>query len=435
MIATRPLRCVLFCGALYLFIFLSINREAALFDFDPRYALVGMMVIAFMFSLHDAPRKRNARIAGEEKLLIVYYALILLSSFSLVKTTLPIDYGMLGNVAILHFVNAFMFVLIILNKEAIKPSSVSKAICIAGIVLGISQILVYCGVDIGAFLQSADTRTMAVDRGAGEHINLFGQHFRVSGFAEDPNYACFFNVLCAAVALHVRRSHKMLAAVTVAMSALGIAFSWSRTVVFGSIAVAVFVAFAYSVPKIRKNILAIFPCIVALMALLLPILKLTSLQTMDTRYTLWTNAYHLFLESPVIGSGLTSFRSYNSLMQLGWYVHPHSSYWETMSEFGIIAFVVLVAIFVLAMQRTKTPFASFLVAAFALFSVNFDCTYLQMSIVVLVLVPAFAEIETAKDDREPAARAGRLVFVASTARLTRSLHREAMYPCKPKAEL
>lgn len=434
MILARPLRCVLFCGALYFFIFLSINREVSLFGFDLRYALVGMMGIALMFTLHDAPWKDGERTTGEEKLLLVYYALILLSSLSLVNTALPIDYGVLGNVAILHLANAVMLILIVLNKDAIRSSSVGKAICISGIVLGVSQLLVYSGADISAFLSSSDTRTMAVDRGAGEHLNLFGQHFRVSGFAEDPNYACFFNVLCAVAAFHTRRSHKTLAYVTVVMSAVGVSLSWSRTVVFSSIAVAAFVALAYSMPKIRKSVLALFPCFVAIVALLLPLLRFTSLQTMDTRYTLWTNAYHLFLESPVIGNGLTSFRTYNSLMQSGWYVHPHSSYWETLSEFGVVAFVVLIAIFVFAMKRTKTPFASFLVAVFVLFSVNFDCTYLQLSIVVLVLIPALAEVEDIHVGGEHEVQTSRFSLASSGRGPSRSLRREAIYPYKPKVE-
>lgn len=391
MIIRGPLRRVLFCGALYFFIFLSINREASLFGIDLRYVLVGMMCITLLLTPHDVPWKNGVKITNEEKLLLLYYLLILLSSLSLTKSTLPINHSVLGNMAILHLANAFMVILIVINKGAIRSSSVGKTICIAGIVLGISQILIYFNVDISAFLQSSEIRTMAVDRGAGEHLNLFGQHFRVSGFAEDPNYACFFNVLCAATALPTIRGHKVLSIATVAISAIGIALSWSRTVVFGSIAAAAFVVLAYSVPRIRKNALAFFPLIVAMVALLLPTLRFTSLQTMDTRYTLWTNAYHLFLKSPIIGNGLTSFRSYNSLMQRGWYVHPHSSYWETMSEFGVVAFIVLVAIFILAMKRTKNLLESFLVATFVLFSVNFDCTYLQLSIVILVLVPALAE--------------------------------------------
>lgn len=383
-----PLRVSLFSLTLYLFIFISINREASLFGLDLRYLLVFLMIITMMFSLHDAPRRKAIPAADAEKLLLVYYALIAVSSVSLLHTSLSIDTKILANVAILHLANACMLILVILNKDLVKPRPIGVAICISGIVLGLSQVFVYSGLDISILLQSSDIRTMAVDRGSGEHLNLFGQHFRVSGFAEDPNYACFFNMFCLVMAMNTRKQHKGLSYLAVVFSLAGIALSWSRTVVFGSLIVASLIWVSYALPRLKRNLLQFFPYVVAVVVLLLPILRLSSFRTMGTRYTLWTNAYHLFLNSPFFGNGLTSFRTYNALQQSGWYVHPHSSYWETLAEFGVFAFVVLVVVFSLAMMRTKKPFASFLVAAFVVFSINFDCTYLQLSILILVIIPA-----------------------------------------------
>lgn len=391
MIARKPLSRVLFSASLYLFVFLSIDREASLFGFDMRYVLIALMVPALFFSLCDVGRYQNSKVEAVDKLFFAYYALISISLLALIETDLPIDMAVLGNVTILHGTNLLMLILIVLNRKTISMDSIANAVCISGLVLGVSQIVVYLGFDLSVFLQSAEVRTMAVDRGAGEHLNLFGQHFRVSGFAEDPNYACFFNVLCAAMALYIKEKRPIFSTIAFAVSVVGISLSWSRTVMLGSVVAGVIVAVAYSQPRLRKPILCILPCGVAAVSLLLPIMKISSLQTMSTRYTLWTNAYHLFLESPVVGNGLTSFRSYNSLMQQGWYVHPHSSYWETLSEFGVIAFVVLVAIFIFALRETENPMISFLVASFAIFSINFDCTYLQISIVVLVLIPGYLQ--------------------------------------------
>lgn len=385
---SSPLRVSLFSLTLYLFIFISINREASLFGLDFRYLLVFLMIITMMFTLHDAPRRKAVPAADAEKLLLVYYAFIALSSVSFLHTNLPIDAKMFANVAILHLTNACMLILVILNKDLVESGPIGVAICVSGIVLGLSQVLVYSGLDISFLLQSSEIRTMSVDRGSGEQLNLFGQHFRVSGFAEDANYACFFNMFCLVMAMYTRKQHEGISYLAAALSLAGIAFSWSRTVVYGSLMVAFFIWVAYSLPKIKRNLLQFFPYVVSVVVLLLPILRLSSFRTMGTRYTLWTNAYHLFLNSPFFGNGLTSFRTYNALLHSGWYVHPHSSYWETLAEFGIFAFVVLVVVFSLAMMRTKKPFASFLVAAFVVFSVNFDCTYLQLSILILVIIPA-----------------------------------------------
>ena len=49
MIARKPLSRVLFSASLYLFVFLSIDREASLFGFDMRYVLIALMVPALFF--------------------------------------------------------------------------------------------------------------------------------------------------------------------------------------------------------------------------------------------------------------------------------------------------------------------------------------------------------------------------------------------------
>ena len=130
MIARKPLSHVLFSASLYLFVFLSIDREASMFGFDMRYVLIALMVPALFFSLCDVGRYQNTKVEAVDKLFFAYYALISISLLALIETDLPIDMAVLGNVTILHGTNLLMLILIVLNRKTISMDSIANAVCI-----------------------------------------------------------------------------------------------------------------------------------------------------------------------------------------------------------------------------------------------------------------------------------------------------------------
>lgn len=356
-----------------------------------RFLVVAIGVASLLFTVHDVFRSKRIVCSGLEWSFLLYYLCVLASFLAILWNGDALELSDYPGLAMVHLLNALAVVLIILNREFLSLRSVATILCVSGIVLAASQIAVYGGVDIGALLKSDEVRVMAEDKGQGEHLNAFGQLFRVSGFAEDPNYACLFNIIAIAMALLIRKEKPALSCVTVGLSLLGVAFAWSRTVVLGSLGIALMVVVAQRW-RSPQRIYAAFLGALIPVALALPFLKIDVLQTITTRYRLWENAFDLFCQSPLLGNGLTSFRFYNSLVQNGWSVHPHSSLWETLAEFGAIAFVVLIALFALSLGKaSKNPFAAFCVALTVLFSINFDCTYLQITVVALLALPLSAE--------------------------------------------
>lgn len=378
----------LFFAFAALYIFIAVNREISFFGIELRYLLTGLGLVCLFFSLCDLARIRSCHLSALEKCLFAYFALIALSLFMLPVSPLEIDWTGVINLVVVHALNLLAVVLAVIHRDLLRLRWVAKVVCVSGLVLGMSQAAVYVGIDMSLFLQNGDVRVIAADRGQHEHINLFGQLFRVSGFAEDPNYACLFNMIAIAMALLLVREDRLLAGIAIAFSLFGIAVAWSRTVVFGSLLVAGLIWIAFKLPRMKLSLLTAFPLLVAVAALLLPFLHIEVLQTMTTRYTLWLNAAEIFVQSPLLGNGLTAFRSYNALQQNGWYVHPHSSLWETLAEFGVVAFVLLIAIYILALRKAQgEALVAFCIAITVLFSVNFDVTYLQIGIVVFAFLP------------------------------------------------
>ena len=392
--ASKSIRQITFDLFLGLFIFVTFNREMAIGGFELRYLLMALAVVCLLFTVHDSAFENNKLTLSQlEKGLLVYY-LFVVASFSVViwnpsSIALPSFY----NLAVLHGFNIVALILVIMNKGFLRLDRVAICVCVSGLVLALSQVAVYVGLDISALMKDSSTRVMAVDLGQGEHINLFGQPFRVSGFAEDPNYACLFNIVTIAMAAFSWRKSRRLSMLVVVASLVGVSLAWSRTVVFGSLACVLIVAVAKLVPRSEKALCTAFVCALVPVALALPFLHIDILQTVTTRYTLWLNAYDLLCQSPLFGNGLTSFRSYNALLQNGWYVHPHSSLWETLSEFGLIAFIALIAVYVFAARRVlRKPVLEFVVLITIVFSINFDCTYLQISVLILAIIPLSLEL-------------------------------------------
>ncbi len=389
-ISIREMSFLAFFG---MFIFISLNREMGIGGIEFRYLDFALGMICLLFTIHDILRTRlnkGARTHLDHIILfyMTYYFLIVLAIFNAIFHPSAIDLSSFSGVAILHLFNLLALVLVVLNREYLRSGSLIGCVCFSGGVLALSQIAVYFGMDLSALLSDPSTRVMAVDLGQGEHVNLFGQYYRVSGFAEDPNYACLFNMFTIAAAVLLYKRKKTTSIIVIALSLVGIAVAWSRTVVFGSLGCILAVFVCMALPKLKQDIARLVVMLISAAALALPFLHIDILQTVTTRYGLWLNAFDLFCESPIIGSGLTSFRAYNAMQSNGWLVHPHSSYWETISEFGILAFICLIAIYLCAARiAVHNPVALFVVLVSVLFSVNFDCTYLQFGIVVFAAIP------------------------------------------------
>lgn len=381
----------------FIFIFTSINREFGLFSIDIRYFgfALGLLLVAV-----GLVQKANIKFSFSplEKSIMFYFGCILICNIAWLWNGLEADKQIFTNVCLLYGYNLLAFFVFMLNKEYMSFDRIVLSICVSVLILAASLLAVYFTVDISLFLTSDEVRIRQLDSGSGEHLNLFQQNIRVSGFAEDPNYATLFCLLgLASGFIMVTKKRALLGVSVVALSAVGAALAWSRTVILGCLFITVVSLCWYFAPKLRTKILT-FSLLVAVVAVIaVPFIdQFFSLQTMQTRSMLWKEAFDLFLQSPIIGNGLTSFRSYNATFYSGWLVHCHSTIWQAISEMGILGLIALVNMYKKSLVQAKLFYTIFTTMLFIVFSLNFDCSYLQILIVVLYIIPASSSSINAK---------------------------------------
>lgn len=380
--------------AISLFVFTSINREFNPFHIDLRFIVFPLMLCALLLSLTKKNWNRfiNYQVAlprYPEMWLLLYLLIAFLSNVAWCWNGLPLVKQSFYSLIIVYLLNLTTVLLILLNRQNFELEFVRKCILVSVVILAISQVLVYFNVPIDLFLSDGSVRVL---QAGGEHYNVFGQHFRVSGFAEDPNYACFFAAL-GLIALFSAKSKMTVSRLFLgALMLASISLSWSRTIVFGSSVIVVLFCISQLL-SIRFRLVGRVICIsLVLVALTAPFvaksLNADFLQTILTRFELWDRASSLFMRSPIIGSGLSSFRSFNMTEVLGWYVHCHSTFWSALAESGLLGFLCLFGSLYSAFDFEGDIFSAIATAVFCLFCFNFDATYLQVTILILAIIPA-----------------------------------------------
>lgn len=385
-----------------IFLFTSIDREFALFRFDLRYLTLILCIVVLVMNIIDIKSKRSLKsiflnvaqnfkhASYSEVLLFSYFIIALISNISWFWNGLPLKLTDFVNLIAVFLLNLFVLVVCILNRDKIDGNLLLASILLSVSVLSISQILIHLSIPIDVFLTDASVRV--IQAGA-EHYNLFGQNFRISGFAEDPNYACLFNLLGIILTANFLNKRPVCILIML-LSIVGLALSWSRTIVFGSLLVTLLLLLLYKVPAFRKSMKQIQVAGFSLLLIFIFALPFISefinipmLQTVLTRFELWKRASELFISSPIVGNGLTAFRSYNMIEVPVWYVHCHSTFWSALSESGILGFIALSGSLLAAVIFENNIAYKLVLCTFILFCVNFDATYLQITVVILSILP------------------------------------------------
>lgn len=378
----------------FLFVFTSINREFSPLHIDLRFFIFPLIIFALLLSLTKRNMLRMVHYQVippklPEMWLLLYLSVALLSNIAWLWNGLPLMKQPFYNLIIVFLLNLAMVFLILLNRCNYELDFIRKSIVCSVAFLAISQIAVYLNFPIGLFLSDESVRVL---QAGGEHYNLYGQHFRVSGFAEDPNYACFFSAL-GLVALFSNDPKFTLSKISLAAVFLfSISLSWSRTIIIGSAAIIILMIISQllsiRVQSVGKALCFAIMSVALIAPFVATILDLDFLQTILTRFELWGRASSLFKSAPLIGSGLSSFRSFNMTEVSGWYVHCHSTFWSALAESGLIGFICFLGSLCSVFEQDENLFSVLAAAVFCLFCFNFDATYLQVTVVVLAIIPA-----------------------------------------------
>lgn len=376
---------------LAIFVFTTFNREFRVLGFDLRYAAVAaglLLVFAEVYRRarhgeRSAPRLTASAFSNWD--LALFYFVLFASSIGWLWNGLPLG-DQFAQLMILNASNAVYVLAFSLCSDLLDVRTMYRYSFASLGVLALSMMWVYGGNDLPDIFHDNSIRVGHV----GESGNLFGESVRVAGFAEDANYACMFSAIGFVLAVSYFPKGDLRKYGLIAIFAFCFAISFSRTIAVGLVA-ACLAAAAYAILKRSWNTVAwIMTVCIILFALygLSHISALNSSASMTTRFMLWGNAEDVFMQSPLIGGGLSSVRSATNVLYGGtWYVQCHSTFWQILAEHGLAGMLVFALVLARRFAFCRTRVQIFAVTVFAMLCMTSEFEYQQFFVFMLALYP------------------------------------------------
>lgn len=380
----------------FLFIYTMINREFLFFGIDLRFIIliIGIILLFFALVTKNKSNKKLPICANKiYKVLFILFFWSLLSNISWLWNGLEKFPKEIINQNILILNNFFAVIIFKKYYYCLEEERIKKNVIFSCIVLVISIVLTGLGLSLSQ-ISGSDARSIVhASISAAEHKNIFGGNFRLAGYAEDPNYASIFLVLGSITSLQLyckNRTKYFLCALFL----LAFCFSCSKTILLSFFLGIIYLIFIYffrrkGFPKILNLLFSIF--IISLI-IFLPVSRLLSTHTtMATRFKMWNMAKELFLSSPIIGNGINAFKSYiNSNYNGLWYVQCHSTYWQLLSETGLVGFLIFINLMVKCLNNYNlTKYNKYLLFIFFVFIINFETIQLQVFVYIIFIISLF----------------------------------------------
>ncbi|MHC5060935.1 MAG: O-antigen ligase family protein [Planctomycetota bacterium] len=363
-----------------LFIFNAFNREFSPL-LDLRY-----IIFVLMFFLLSLKILRTIQIGclmapiRKDTLLLVtlFILLLLVSSLQWLHSDLYLNREVFSNIITLYSYNILAAAIMLMYWRFLDVPVVFRSIFISGLFLCFSMLLILLNKEL-FFVGSAEAHLQVPVKDPLLR-NIFLDR-RIAGYAEDANYAAFSMLLWMLCCFMWTRK-SIVKIVVFILAGFGLIVSASKTVFLGLILALLFVFLR------RKKLLGISIMAGAITTVLLwPRIYeiLFYLQTMSKRLRVWRVTLNHFWEHPILGSGISSVRSY--FFDAGfWYVQPHSTYAALLVDHGIIGFGIFV-LFLLKLLRLKNVFYQILLVVFVVFCINFEVLVFPCPVIVMVLLP------------------------------------------------
>lgn len=376
----------------FLFIFTMTNKEFLFFGLDLRYISLSLgMILLFFLPFHLKKTKiEQSKFNNSGKSLIIFYVYVLVSGFFWFFNDLPVNTEKFINELIL-IINIFISLVVFYNyRRYVNQSFINKCLLISCLALSISIFLTIGGFTLEQISGSPNVGFMlGGDNVIGStHVNLYGGHIRSAGYASDPNYATML-LMIGLVFLIKTNLNKVLKLMIGFIYFLAIGFAFSKTILFASLvgAIAIFIRKKVKNKKIKSflNFFLIFTVLgISFISPQISLLRRTLPQTLTTRLNMWDCATELFIRNPIFGNGLTSFRSYFSLQN--WYVQAHSTYWQILSELGIVGLGIYILNLYRCLNNQKDNYRYFLLFIFTIWIMTCESIALQFSVFILYLM-------------------------------------------------
>lgn len=370
---------------LFIFVFSMVNKEFLFLGIDLRYVqMILTVIILYYWKLKKFKALEKTEL---EKLLIGFYIFLFISNLYLLWNgnieIIESEKIELINLNILHANNFLCLLIFIRFKNQINWELVVDFLKVAILILCLSYVMIFFDIPIST-LFATDGRMIGINSG----MNMFGG-YRISGFAEDPNYAFLFFYTCVLVLISSRR--KILDFLIVLISLVGMGVSFSKTqmlaIVPSLIAYVVFVKL--SLKKILKR--AILSCALVLI-FFIPLIFVymgvfADMDTMRTRYVLWIYCLQMLRENFFFPTGLGSCRFYiDYVNNYQWLVQSHSAFIQILCELGFINIVLIYMAFKKILLESRN-IVFLMLLNFLFFSVTSETIYLQYFVFIVYIIP------------------------------------------------
>lgn len=381
----------------FLFVFTMVNREFVLFNLDFRYVLLPLGIVLILFWLIKKEFKKFDYNDTNFIIIITLYFFALFSNIAWFFNDLEINLKKFLNEMIL-IINIIISLTVFWQyRKYFKKRNLNLYMVISCCVLFISFILIIFDIPLSHTFEGEELYVYEVSEYSPDNKNLFGGNYRIGGYAQDPNYASLFFVcgILATLNLNIKKIFKFPIILAFAFS-LGMACS--KTVLIACVASAIYIFIFYFLSgkdKVKKGLNLFFVISIFALAIILPkynILKDELPSTITTRYAFWNSAEELFGKSPIIGNGITSFRSFFAIEN--WYVQCHSTYWQLLSEVGIFGFISLgILLYKLLNQNLNNKKNIFVLFVYIVWAFNFESIALQIIVYIIYLLNLKEEVE------------------------------------------
>lgn len=377
---------------LLLFIFSMVNREFLPFGIDLRMIELPLGFLIICINLISS--KLVIKIDKEDSIgnsLIFFYIITMLLTISWLWNGLKVNEQKLINEMIL-LSNVFICCIVVyFNKKTLNFEFINKTVIVSCVVLSVSMILVDRGVPFEKIMGASDAASIYNSSELISNKNLYGESFRSAGYASDPNYATMLLLIGVITTIKSKEIKKIIKIVLNIFFLLCIGLSFSRTIVLTSIVLGLYIWLIKKInisdSKIKilsKSLLVIVVLVEIIIPFIADFLNFLPM-TLTTRFEMWKNAGKLFLQSPIIGNGLTSFRSYFAINH--WYVQAHSTYWQILSELGIVGLVLYIRILFNSIDKSiNNKYNYFLTLVFIIWIMTCETIALQFSIFILYIL-------------------------------------------------
>lgn len=377
----------LFVVTLSLFIFQLVNREFNIL-LDIRYPIIILATISILFNFKELCKSFEERYT---KYILVFYIFSFIS-FGLVFTKDLFNMEIVNitiSLIVMYIYNLIMILFLISNASKINIDKIVKIFSYTMIFSFITAtalyLIVYIKGPINGNLIFSNINGFVSGK---EHFNLIGNNFRIGGYSEDPNFLSLNAVLFILLLYKYRfKSNNNIKKIIIfSISIFLFLISGSKTVLVTFVLIVAFMGVSKLFKIKNIDFLKVFIALVLISVVFGSFGSLLNTSiTLSNRFVLWRRGLVLFIDNPILGSGISGYRHLGS--HLDWVVHPHNTFIQVIAETGIIGLILMVILITKTIGSMKSLKFQIIGLFFLVYMLQFDISYTVYMVFIIGLLP------------------------------------------------